>query len=96
MKKYLFLYCGSATITQEMMDAWSNWFESIGDKIADGGSPLGPGREISRTGTNDLPRDKEAISGYSLINAENIEEAEKIAEGSPMITSVKVFEAMSM
>ena len=54
------------------------------------------GREISRTGTNDLPLDKEAISGYSLINAENIEEAEKIAEGCPMITSVKVFEAMSM
>jgi len=96
MKKFLFLYCGHTEITQEIMDAWSNWFASIEDKIADGGSPLGPGKEISRTGTNDLPLDTEAISGYSLINAESIEEAEKIAEGCPMITSVKVFEAMSM
>jgi len=96
MKKYLFLYCGYETPTQEMMDDWSNWFASIGDKIVDGGSPLGPGRERRHTGTKDLPHDSEAVSGYSIINAENIDEAEKIAESCPIITSVRVYEAMSM
>ena len=96
MKKFLFLSYGYETPTQEIMDAWSNWFASIGDKIVDGGSPLGPGREITHTGTNDLPHDKEAISGYFIFNAENIEEAENIAKGCPIITSVRVYEAMSM
>ena len=96
MKKFLFLYCGHEAITQEIMDAWSNWFESIGDSIVDSGSPFGPGRERTHNGINDLPQDKESIGGYSIISTKNIEEAEKIAKDCPIITSVRIYEAMSM
>ena len=96
MKKFLFLYCGHEAITQEIMDAWSNWFESIGDSIVDSGSPLGPGRERTHNGINDLPQDKESIGGYSIINAKDMDEAESIAKTNPMITSIRVYEADSM
>ena len=96
MKKFVFLAYGFKTPTQEIMDAWSNWFASIGDNIVDAGNPFGPGREITHDGTNDLPHDLDAITCYTIINAENMDEAEKIAKGCPIITSIRVYESMSM
>ena len=78
------------------MNAWNDWFASIGEKIADKGGPCGAGREITPTGTKDLPLDKEAMTGYMIIAAGNMNEAEKIAQGCPIITSIRVYEAMSM
>ncbi len=96
MKKFLFLHYGFEPPTQEIMDAWNNWFASIGDKMVDRGGPCGAGREITHTGTKDLSLDKEAMTGYLIIDAENIDEAEKIAKNCPMITSIRVYEIMSM
>jgi hypothetical protein len=96
MKKFVIFHYGFEMPTPEIMEEWSKWFASIGDKMVDPGSPLGPGREISRSGTKELPVDKEALTGYTVINAKNLDEAEKIAKGCPMITSVRVYEAMSM
>ena len=96
MKKYVIFHYGYETPTQQIMDAWNKWFASIGDKIVDPGSPLGPGREISRLGTKDLPMGSESLTGYTVINADSIDAAEEIAKGCPMITSVRVYEAMSM
>lgn len=96
MKKFIFLSVGYKTPTKEIMDEWMKWFASIGDKIVDSGNPFGPGREITSAGTKELPHDKGAISGYMIFNAESMDEAEKIAKGAPIITSVRVYEAMKM
>lgn len=96
MKKFVIFHYGFETPTQEIQEAWGKWFASIGDKIVDPGSPLGPGREISRSGTKELPVGLESLTGYTVINANSLDEAEKIANGCPMITSVRVYEAMSM
>ena len=96
MKKYVFLYYGFEPPTAEIRKAWSNWFESIGDKIVDSGNPFGIGREITRDGTRELSLDNGAITGYSIINADNIDEAEEIAKGCPTATSVRIYEAMPM
>ena len=96
MKKFVIFHYGFENPTKEIMDAWGNWFASIGDKIVDPGSPLGPGREISPSGIKELPMGLESLTGYTVISADNMDEAEKIAKGCPMITSVRVYEAMSM
>ena len=96
MKKFVIFHYGFETPTQQIMDAWNKWFASIGDKIVDPGSPLGPGREISRSGTKDLPMGSGSLTGYTVINADSIDAAEQIAKRCPMITSVRVYEAMSM
>jgi len=96
MKKFVFFTYGFETPTQEIQEAWGKWFASIGDKMVDSGSPLGPGREISHSGTKELPLGKESLTGYCIINADNLDEAEKIAKGCPIITSIRVYEAMSM
>ena len=96
MKKFVIFHYGYETPTPEIMDAWSKWFASLGDKMVDPGSPLGPGREISPSGTKELPVGKESLTGYTIINAKSLDEAEKIAKSCPMITSVRVYEAMEM
>ena len=54
------------------------------------------GKEISHAGTKDLPWGMESITGYNIINAENLEEAEKIAQGCPFIASIRVYEIRAM
>ena len=96
MKKYVLFHYGFETPTQEIMDAWNKWFSSIRNITVDPGSPLGPGKESSRSGIKELPMGLESLTGYTVINTENMEEAEKIAKSCPMITSIRVYEAMSM
>ena len=96
MKKFVLLHYGYETPTPEIMDAWGKWFASIADKTADPGSPFGPAVEITRTGTRALTPDTGAASGYTVINAADMAEAVKIAEGCPIITSLVIYETMSM
>ncbi len=96
MKKFVFLYYGFGEPTKENKEAWGKWFASVGDKFVDSGNPFGPGREITPESTKELSPDKEAIAGYSIINAENLDEAEKIAKTCPIITGLRVYEAMTM
>jgi len=96
MNNFMLLHCGYEEPTKEVMDAWNSWFASIADKTADIGSPLGPGMEVSRTGTKQLPMGADAITGYTIIKASDMDEAVKIAQGCPIITSIRVYETMSM
>jgi len=96
MKKFIIFHYEYENPTPEIMGAWSKWFESIGDRMVDPGSPLGTGKEISRSGTKELPLGTESLTGYTVIRVANMDEAEKIAKSCPMITSVRVYEAMSM
>ena len=96
MKKFILLYVGYEEPTQEIKAAWGKWHESVADMLVDSGNPFGAAKEISHDGTKDLPLGLDAITGYSIINAQDLDEAAKIAAGCPTITSVRVYEAMPM
>ncbi len=103
MKKFIFLYVGFDPLwtedeskTKEIKEAWGKWFASVGDKFIDSGNPFMPGKEVTPSGMSDLPHDKNAIVGYSILKADTKEEAIKIAQSCPMITSIRVYEAGSM
>jgi hypothetical protein len=53
------------------------------------------GREISAAGTKDLPWGMESITGYNIIHAESLDEAEQIAQSNPFIASIRVYEIRS-
>jgi hypothetical protein len=95
MKKFMLLSVGFEMPTPEIMEAWGKWFESIGGNM-EGGSPLGAGREITRDGTTELSMGLDSITGYTIIHAESLDEAEKIAQACPIVTSMKVYELRSM
>jgi len=96
MKKFVLLYVGAAEPTQELMEGWTKWFEVLGDRVVDSGNPFGPGKELTKNGTKDLPQNEHAIAGYTIINAESLEEVEKLAKDCPIVTSVKIYEALPM
>lgn len=96
MKKFVLMYVGMWEHTPEVMNGWTKWFEVLGDRVVDSGNPFGPGKEITKTGTIDLPQDENAIVGYTIINAQSLEEVEELAKDCPIITSVKIYEAMPM
>ncbi len=96
MKKFMFLHFGFEKPTPEIMGAWGKWFESIADKTVDQGGHFSGAREISKSGTKDLPMGVESITGYTIIEAADLDAAEKIAQGNPYIASIRVYEIMAM
>lgn len=96
MKKYVFLYQGYAEPGPDTMDTWMSWFESIKGSIVDSGNPFGPGREVTAAGARDLAVDRDAITGYTIVSANNMDDAEKLLKDCPSVSGVRVYEAMSM
>lgn len=94
MKKFMYLHFGFEKPAPEIMEAWMAWFESIADKQIDQGG-FADGREISKTGTRDLPWDRECITGYNIIEAESLEAAEELAKSNPFISSIRIYELRS-
>lgn len=92
MKRFMFLHYGFEKPTAEIMDAWSKWFETIADKMVDKGGFHGGAREISDAGAKDITMGMESITGYNIISAETLEEAERLAQINPYIASIRVYE----
>ena len=91
MKQFLLLHYGFEPPTPEIMQAWGTWFDLIKDRNVGQGGFAG-GREVSRSGTEDLPWSPESITGYNIIEAESLDEAEAIAKQCPFIKSIRVYE----
>ena len=95
MKKFMILHFGFEQPTPEIMDAWVKWFKSIADVQVEQGGFNG-GREISKAGTKELQWDMDSITGYNIIEAEDLDAAEALAKSNPFIASVRVYEIRSM
>jgi hypothetical protein len=93
VKDFLILHCGFEKPTPEQMGEWNQWFDSIADKQVDRGGFRG-GREISSSGIKDLPFAKDSITGYTVIQAEDLDEAVKLAQECPIVASTRVYEVM--
>jgi len=96
MKKFVFLYYGAGDPTPESMEAWGAWFHAIEDKLVDGGNPFGAGRVVTKDGATDLSSSMHPATGYSIVNAESIDAAQKLLEGCPASDGTQVYEAIPM
>lgn len=109
MKKFVFVYYGKVThedISKEqmksVMDKWMAWFGTFKDKMVDGGNPFATGsKSVTAKGIETIPADMWPAKGYTIINAEDMDEATKIAKGCPALKddsegAVRVYEALPM
>jgi hypothetical protein len=81
MAKFLYLYHGGGMPSspeegQKMMQAWMAYFGRMGDKIVDGGAPLAPSRSVAGAPSS-------GCTGYSLIEAGSLDEAQALTDGHP-------------
>jgi hypothetical protein len=96
MKKFIYLFMGQGDETAQELASWENWFGDVGPNLVDGGNPLGAGRAMSSAGSKDLTHDNSAVTGYTIINAADMDEAEKLLTKCPMKNSVQIYECMPM
>jgi len=92
MAKYLFIYHGGGMAEteegqKEAMEAWGNWFASMGDKIIDGGNPIGGSTTIKSDGSVVNDGGSNPTTGYGLFEAKDLDEAIELAKGCPILAS---------
>ncbi len=97
MKKFLFLHQGFVTPTPEIGAGWMAWFEKVAPHTVDTGNPFVAGREVSKDGAStDLDRSGVPLTGYTIVNAEDMDAAEALLDGLPMIHSTRIYELGAM
>ena len=104
MPKYVFAYHGGKMPETEeegaqVMAEWMAWFEGLGDAVVDGGNPVGPSSTLHADGSITCDGGSNPLSGYSLINAADIEVATEIARGCPILRaegSIEIAECFDM
>lgn len=103
MAKYVLAYRGgSAPETeaegQAVMEQWMNWFGALGASVIDGGNPFGPAQTVASDGSVS-DGGNAALTGYSIIDAADLDDAAAKAKGCPVLASggsVEVYEAMDI
>ena len=73
-----------------------DWFNQVGDSMADSGHPMTGGVEVTPDEVNEIALGTESFTGYSIVNAQSMEAAVELAKTNPMITSVVVYELARM
>ena len=68
------------------MAAWMSWFATLGAAVIDGGSPTWYARTVGAGGTVTNGGGANPVTGYSLINADNLDAAVDFAKGCPILT----------
>ncbi len=103
MTKYVFAYHGggmpeSPEEQARVMAAWEAWFGQMGSAVVDGGNPVGDVRTVGHDGSV-TAGGTNPISGYSLVEAADIDAALAHAKGCPILESggsVEVAETLEM
>jgi hypothetical protein len=104
MPKYVLAYHGGSMPDSEAeraagMAAWGAWLGSLGDAVVDAGHPTGPSKTIVADGSTRDGGGANPLSGYSLINATDLDTAVTLAKGCPIFAgggTVEVAEAIEM
>lgn len=91
MKRYMLMHFGFEMPTPEIMAAWKAWFEAVAARTVENVG-LRAAREVSRDGVKDLPWGAESVTGYTIITAESLDEAEEVARTNPFVASIRVYE----
>jgi len=104
MANYLLVYHGgqmpeSPEEGAKVMQAWTDWFGTLGDALVDGGNPVTQVRTIASNGTVSNGGVNPS-SGYSILKADSLDAAVVLARGCPILNggggSIEVAETSAM
>jgi hypothetical protein len=99
MGKYVYVYYAGDETDAGDDAMWGKWFGELGEKIIDAGNPFGPGGKAVHMG-GVMPVTEKPVTGYSIITADDMDEAIELAKGCPLVASkdgaVCVYEALPM
>lgn len=104
MAKYLLVYHGgdmakSDEELKERMDQWGAWFGSLGSAVIDGGNPVPSTATVDGNGNLVKGGGANPATGYSLIEASDMDDAHAKAKGCPLLKhggTIELGEALDM
>ena len=91
MPNFLLAYHGGGGMAQDeavrnkLMADWGKWFQDLGPALVDGGNPVMRAKTISSKGAISDGGGQNAVSGYSVIKADNLDAAVTLAKGCPVL-----------
>jgi YCII-related domain len=83
MPRFMVLYVGPPTPPDASHEGWPAWFDKLGDKLVDRGSPLANGRALRSDGSTGGAATR--LNGYSIIQAEDVNEALGLVKDHPYL-----------
>jgi hypothetical protein len=103
MPNYLLAYHGGSMpdgeeAQAESLEAWNEWMDAVGEHLLDGVNPIGQSMTVGAGGVA-TETGGERVTGYSIIEAIDIEAALELAATCPIIAdggTVEVAELLDM
>jgi hypothetical protein len=104
MGEYVFAYSGGKGVSEDEDERnaqyaqWGKWFQELGSAVVDGGPAMGSAKTVDPDGTVSDGGSR-ALSGYSVVSADSLDEAVELARGCPVLEiggAVDVYEAIGM
>jgi len=88
MANFVLVYTGGSRPASEAegkksMEAWGAWFGILGDKVVDAGNPFSPTAKSLSNGTVSDGVVGTTATGYSILKADSLAAATKLAQGCP-------------
>jgi hypothetical protein len=105
MAKFVLVYTGGGMPETEeeqaaVMAAWGTWYEGLGAAVADPGNPFSPAvQNITSDGTVSGGAIGTPASGYTILEADSMDSAIKMAKKCPMLEGngqISIYEALEM
>jgi hypothetical protein len=82
------------------MKAWTEWMGELGDGLKDGGNPFTPeAKTIATDGSVSDGAVGTSATGYSIIKADSLDAAVKMAQGCPVLQGgarISVYETFAV
>ena len=105
MTQFMMVYKGEATDMADMseeegaavMAKWGTWMEKAGPALSDVGTPFGPASSLVDDGTSGTAL---SLTGYSIVEADDMNSARALADGHPYLSegkgdyAIDIFELM--
>ena len=104
MAEFVLLYTGGGMPESEeeqakVMQAWTDWYGTIGASLKDGGNPFGASKTVGGDGSVKDGATGAAFTGYTIVSAGSLDAATDLAKGSPVLQgggAVVVYEVVEM
>jgi len=92
MAKFVLLYHGGNKQVKDfdmdaMMTAWHAWVAEMGDNLVDAGSGVGMSKTVFADGKVEDNGGSNPMSGYCVVEAEDMEQAVAICKAHPYLMS---------
>jgi hypothetical protein len=102
MGKYVVVYRGGSMgetpgEREDLMKQWMEWFGTLGSTLKDIGNPFSASTAISADGSRGVT--SSGLTGYSIIEAANMNDAAKLVADCPHLASggsLEIYEAVLM